>query len=388
MSRREQQPNNRGLKPESLAAQALGWVDPETRSIIPPIHPGVTTERNPDLTYGRGTGYMRGTPESCIQAEALLARLEGGESALLYASGMAAIAAVFRTLEPGDHVVALRDLFRGTLKWMQFNLIPWGVKVDFVANQDIEELEQALRPGKTKLVYLETPSNPTFEVIDLVAAITAAHDAGATVVVDNTVPTPVLTRPIELGADLVVHSATKYLNGHSDVLAGAVVFGVDSEPLQGPMRERRHLEGAILGPFEAWLLLRGMRTLYLRVRESSKNAMRIAEYLDRSPGVRQVLYPGLPDHPGHEVAKRQMDGLFGGLLAFRLADKESAASFMGRLELAKRATSLGGVESLVEPTLDNHWRLVPVPLDLVRLSVGIEAPDDLIADLDQALDGL
>jgi len=379
---------NRELSPETLAAQALGWVDPDTRAVVPPIHPSVTTERNPDLTYSRGTGYMRGTPESCLQAEALLAKLEGGENALMYASGMAAIAAVLRALEPGDHLVALRDLFRGSLKWIQLNLIPWGVDVDFVANDDIDDLARAMRPGKTKMVYLETPSNPTFEIVDLAAAIKVAHDAGALVVVDNTVPTPVLTRPIELGADLVVHSATKYLNGHSDVLAGAVVFGAETKSLHERILELRHLEGAILGPFEAWLLLRGMRTLYLRVQQAAASAQQIAEYLDQHPKVTRSLYPGLRGHPGHEIAKRQMNGGFGGLLSFRLADQESAITLQGRLELIKRATSLGGVESLIEPTKDNEWRFVPVPLDLVRLSVGIEDPDDLIADLAQALEAL
>ncbi len=379
---------NQDPSPETLAAQALGWVDPDTRAVIPPIHPGVTTERNRDLSYARGTGYMRGTPENCIQAEALLAKLEGGENALLYGSGMAAIAAVLRTLEPGDHLVALKDLFRGSLKWIQLNLIPWGVEVDFVANDDIGELLQAIRPGRTKIVYLETPSNPTFKIVDLSAAIKVTRDAGALAVVDNTVPTPVLTRPIEFDADLVVHSATKYLNGHSDVLAGAVVFGAGTKPLFEKVLDLRHLEGAILGPFEAWLLLRGMRTLYLRVRHASASALHIAEYLDQHPKVVQCLYPGLPDHPGHEIAKRQMSGGYGGLLSFRLADQENANLLQSRLELIKRATSLGGVESLIEPTKNNEWRLVPVPLDLVRLSVGIEDTGDLIADLGQALDGL
>lgn len=384
----KKQTRNKEPSPETLAAQALGWIDPDTRAIVPPIHPGVTTERNRDLSYSRGTGYMRGTPENCLQAEALLAKLEGGENALLYGSGMAAIAATLRTLEPGDHLVALRDLFRGSLKWIQLNLIPWGVEVDFVANDDINDLSGALRPGRTKMVYLETPSNPTFEIVDLAAAIKVSHDAGALVIVDNTVPTPVLTRPVELGADLVVHSATKYLNGHSDVLAGAVVFGAGTKPLYDKILELRHLEGAILGPFEAWLLLRGMRTLYLRVRQAAASAQRIAEYLDHHPKVTQCLYPGLPRHPGHEIARRQMSGGFGGLLSFRLADQESAVLLQSRLELIKRATSLGGVESLIEPNKNNEWRFVPVPLDLVRLSVGIEDPDDLIADLGQALDGL
>lgn len=376
---------NSELSPKTLAAQALGWIDPETRALVPPIHAAVTTERNRDLEYSHGTGYRRGTPENCVQAEALLSKLEGGEAALLYSSGMAAISAVLRTLKPGDHMVALKDLFRGSLKWIQLNLIPWGVEVDFVSNSNIDELAQAMHPGKTKLVYLETPSNPTFEIVDLVSAIEVAHKSGAIVVVDNTVPTPVQTRPIELGADLVVHSATKYLNGHSDVLAGAAVFSSGNDLLLERMVELRHLEGAILGPFEAWLLLRGMRTLYLRVKQSAFSAQQIAEYLDKHPKVKRVLYPGLPNHPGHEIAERQMKGGFGGLLSFRLASEKNAIKLQSHLELIKRATSLGGVESLIEPNKNNDWRFVPVPFDLVRLSVGIEDPDDLIADLDQAL---
>ena len=379
---------NRKPNPETLAAQALGWIDPETRAVVPPIHTAVTYERDRELGYSRGISYMRATPEGCRQAEALLAELEGGEKALLYSSGMAATAAALRTLEPGDHLVALRELYRGSLIWIQRYLIPWGIEVDFVANDDTEELARALRPGKTKMVFLEAASNPTWVVTDLAAATQAAHDAGAKVIVDNTVPTPVLTRPIELGADLVVHSATKYLNGHSDVLAGAVVFAAGTDKLCERILDQRHWEGAVLGPFEAWLLLRGMRTLYLRVQRATESAQRIAEYLERHPKVKQSLYPGLPSHPGHEIAKRQMNGGFGAILSLRLADQESAVAFQGRLELFKRATSLGGVESLNEYSDSNEGRIVPVPLDLVRLSVGIEDADDLIADLDQALEGL
>ena len=379
---------NRNPRPATLAAQALGWIDGETRGVVPPIYPAVTYERDRELGYSRGISYMRATPEGCRQAEALLAELEGGEKTLLYSSGMAATAAALRTLKPGDHLVALKELYRGSLIWIQRYLIPWGIEVDFVANDDTEELARALRPGKTKLVFLEAASNPTWVVTDLAAAAKAAHDAGALVIVDNTVPTPVLSRPIELGADLVVHSATKYLNGHSDVLAGAVVFAAGTEELYDRILDQRHWEGAVLGPFEAWLLLRGMRTLFLRVDRATQSAQRIAEYLNRHPKVKETLYPGLPGHPGHEVAKRQMNGGFGAILSIRLADEAAAVVFQGRLELFKRATSLGGVESLNEYSNSNEGRIVPVPLDLVRLSVGIEDPDDLIADLDQALEGM
>ena len=379
---------NRKPLPATLAAQALGWIDGETRGVVPPIYPAVTYERDRELGYSRGISYMRATPEGCRQAEALLAELEGGERTLLYSSGMAATAAALQTLKPGDHLVALKELYRGSLIWIQRYLIPWGIEVNFVANGDTEEFARALRPGKTKLVFLEAASNPTWVVTDLAAAAKAAHDAGALVIVDNTVPTPVLSRPIELGADLVVHSATKYLNGHSDVLAGAVVFAAGTDEFYDRVLDRRHWEGAVLGPFEAWLLLRGMRTLFLRVERGTRTAQRIAEYASRHPKVKETLYPGLPGHPGHEVAKRQMNGGFGAILSIRLADEATAVAFQGRLELFKRATSLGGVESLNEYSNNNEGRLVPVPLDLVRLSVGIEDADDLIADLDQALEGL
>ena len=343
---------NRKPRPETQAAQALGWIDPDTRAVVPPIHPAVTYERDREPGYSRGITYMRATPESCRQAEALLTELEGGEHTLLYPSGMAAIAAVLRTLKPGDHLVALQELYRGSLLFIQRYLIPWGIEVDFVANDDTDALARAVRPGETKMVYLEGAANPTWVISDLAAAAKIAHDAGALVIVDNTVPTPVLTRPIELGVDLVVHSATKYLNGHSDVLAGAVVFAAGNDTLYERILDQRHWDGAILGPFEAWLLLRGMRTLYLRVQRATASAQRIAAYLERHPKVKQVLYPGLPSHPGHDIAKRQMSGGFGGILSVRLADQESAVAFQGRLELFKRATSLGGVESLNE--YDGH----------------------------------
>ena len=380
--------SNRSPAPETLAAQALGWIDPATGGVTPPVYPAVTYERDRELGYSRGISYMRATPEGCRQAEALLAELEGGSRSLLYASGLTAISAVLRTLEPGDHLVVQNQIYRGSLLWIQRYLMPWGVEVDFVANGDVEAVAAALRPGKTRMVYLETPSNPTWVVTDLAAAAQVARDAGALVVVDNTVPTPVLTRPIDLGAHVVVHSATKYLNGHSDVLAGAAVLAEGQDALQERMLDQRHWEGALLGPFEAWLLLRGMRTLYLRVRQASASALRVAEHLSRHPKVKECLYPGLASHPGHDVARRQMTGGFGGMLSVRLADADSAVAFQGRLEVFKRATSLGGVESLNEYSDNNEGRPVPVPLDLVRLSVGIESLDDLISDLDQALEGI
>jgi cystathionine gamma-synthase len=240
-----------------------------------------------------------------------------------------------------------------------------------------------MRPGKTRLVWIETPANPTWLVTDIAAAATIAHQAGAKLAVDNTAASPVLTRPIEHGADIVMHSATKYLNGHSDVLAGALVTSRDDE-FWKRVKAVRTMGGAVLGPFEAWLLLRGMRTLYLRVRQQSQSALTIARHFKDHPKLLRVCYPGLPDDPGHAVAKRQMQGGYGGMLSLRFKGGAAAAlAFVARLELFVRATSLGGVESLIEHRGTVEGPDSPTPQDLLRVSVGIEHVDDLIADLEQ-----
>jgi Fe-S cluster biogenesis protein NfuA len=249
-------------------------------------------------------------------------------------------------------------------------------------------VRRTIRPGRTRLLWLETPANPTWDIVDLVAMAEIAHEAGARVAVDNTVATPVLTRPIELGADLVVHSATKYLNGHSDVLAGAVVTA-RRDPFSERIRSWRRNAGCVPGPFEAWLLQRGMRTLFIRVRHASETAMRVARHFEAHPALAAVLYPGLPAHPGHEVAARQMIGGFGGMLSIRLAGGEAAAmAVLATLKVFKRAMSLGGVESLVEHRRSTEGASSPVPEDLLRLSVGLESPEDLINDLETALDAV
>jgi cystathionine gamma-synthase len=247
-------------------------------------------------------------------------------------------------------------------------------------------VEAAIRPGSTRLLWIETPANPTWEITDLRAVCDLAHAAGARVGVDNTVATPVLTRPMEFGADLVVHSATKYLNGHSDVLAGAVL-SARNDPFFQRIRSWRRSAGAVPGPFEAWLLLRGMRTLFLRVRRASETALMIARYFERHPDVRAVLYPGLPSHLGHAIAARQMNGGFGGMLSIRLAGgAEHARAVLAAVKVFKRATSLGGVESLIEHRSSMEGPSSPIPDDMLRLSVGIEAPTDLITDLETALE--
>jgi cystathionine gamma-synthase len=281
-----------------------------------------------------------------------------------------------------------RVLYWGVRKWLAEFALTWGLDVEFVDTTDLRALEAAVRPGRTRLLWVETPANPTWEVTDLAAVCRIAHAAGARVAVDNTVPTPVLTRPMELGADLVVHSASKYLNGHSDVLAGAVLT-VRPDPMWERIRSWRRNAGAVPGPFEAWLLLRGMRTLFLRVRRSSASALTIAHHLDGHPALTAVLYPGLPWHPGHEIAARQMSGGFGGMLSINVrGGREQAMAVLAAVRVFKRATSLGGVESLIEHRRSSEGPSSPVPDDLLRLSVGIEDPEDLIADLEAALEGV
>jgi cystathionine gamma-synthase len=376
------------LRPATLAAQALGWVDERTRAVSPSLHPATTYERDPDNRYSSGRIYTRAENPTYDQPEALLTALEGGAGSLLFSSGSAAAAAVFQALTPGDHVIAPRVMYYGVRKWLTTQAAPWGLEVELVPNGDLAALHRALRPGRTRLVWVETPANPTWDVTDIAAAAELAHAAGARLAVDSTAATPVLTRPLELGSDLVMHSATKYLNGHTDVLAGALVTARRDEFWER-LVSIRHDGGAMLGPFEAWLLLRGMRTLFLRVAASCRSAQLVAERFQRHPQVARVLYPGLPDHPGHAVAARQMRGGFGGMLSLRIAGgMEAAVGVAARVRVWKRATSLGGVESLIEHRSSVEGPDTPVPPDLLRLSVGIEDPVDLVADLEQALEGL
>ena len=372
------------VKRSTLAAQALGGSDPSTGAIVPPLVASAPYERAPDGTYPGGHTYTRDQNPTYDRCEALLSRLEDGREALLFSSGMAAAATVFETLAPGDHVVAPAEMYWTVRRWMQTRAASGRFALDLVPNGDLDALRRALRPGATRIVWVETPSNPTCAVTDIAATAEIAHAAGARVVADGTVATPVLCRPLRLGADLVMHSATKQLNGHSDVLAGALVTARD-DGVWEQIRHERANRGAVLGPFEAWLLLRGMRTLFLRVSRSAENAQQVAEALARHPGVTAALYPGLPDHPGHEIARRQMQGGYGPIVSFRLGDEARAKQVVGALRLFRNATSLGGVESLVEHRAPVEGAGTPVPPDLVRLSIGIEDAGDLIADLEQAL---
>jgi len=375
------------LHPATMAAQALGWIDESTKALIPPVHPATTFIRDPDNQYRTGYSYGRSTNPTFVQPEALLTKLEGGAASFTFASGMAAATAVFLALRPGDHVVAPQVMYWGLRNWLKSSAAERRLVIDFVDASVTDELAAAVQPGRTKLVWIESPANPTWAITDIAAAAEIAHGAGARLAIDSTVATPVLSRPIELGADIVMHSATKYLNGHSDVVAGALVAARQDE-LWERISDIRTGNGAILGSFEAWLLLRGMRTLHLRVERCCRTAQAIAEHFVGHRRIVAVLYPGLLNHPGHAVAARQMHGGFGGMLSIRVAGGESAAiAVAARVTVWKRATSLGGVESLIEHRASIEGPGSPAPPDLLRLSVGIEDAADLIGDLEQALAG-
>lgn len=379
--------SNHPPKPATLAVQGLGWTDAQTGAVVLPIQPATTYIRDPDNQYRRGRGYARADNPGYDQPQALLTALEGGAASLLLSSGMAAATTVFRALPAGAHVIAPKVMYWSLRKWIAGYAADGHIAADFVDMSSLDALRAAVQPGRTKLVWAETPANPLWSITDLAGAAEIAQKAGALLAVDSTAASPVLTRPIEYGADIVMHSATKYLNGHSDVIAGTLTGARDDEFWQ-KLVVGRSGGGAILGNMETYLLMRGMRTLFLRVERACATAQRVAEVMVDHPRIDAVLYPGLRSHPGHDVAARQMSGGFGGMLSFRVKGGEEAAiATAARVEVWKRATSLGGVESLVEHRASVEGPGTPVPSDLLRLSVGIEEPQDLIDDLDQALSG-
>jgi cystathionine gamma-synthase len=349
------------------------------------VHIATTFARDTDNQYRRGYCYGRADNATVRQVEGVLAGLEQGAASLLLASGMAAATTAFLALQRPAHVVAPTVMYWGLRQWLTEEAPGHGLDVTFVDAGDTDALGRAIQPGRTRLVWVETPSNPTWAITDIAEAARRAHAAGALLAIDSTVPTPVLTRPLALGADVVAHSATKYLNGHSDVVAGALVFAAQNGTYDRAARLRGML-GAIIGPFEAALLLRGLRTLHVRVRHQSASALAIARHFADHAAVAGVLYPGLPSHPGHAIAARQMQGGFGGMLSMRIkGGAEAAIAVAARLEVWQRATSLGGVESLVEHRASIEGPGSPCPSDLLRFSVGLESVDDLIADVEQAL---
>ena len=375
------------MHPATIAAQALGWTDATTGALVLPLHTATTFERDPDNEYRRGRNYARADNAGYDQPEAVLTALEGGAASIILASGMAAATNLFRALPLGAHVVGPRIMYHSLRRWIAGYAAEGHIAADFVDMSSLDALRAAVIPGRTRLVWAETPANPLWSVTDIAGAAEIAHAAGALLAVDSTAASPVLTRPLALGADIVMHSATKYLNGHSDVIAGSLTTARKDEFWQRLVAGRSS-GGAILGALETYLLLRGMRTLHLRVERACRSAQRVAGAMAAHSGILDVLYPGLPSHPGHAVAARQMTGGFGGMMSLRVKGGEAAAiGVAARVRLWKRATSLGGVESLLEHRASIEGAGSPVPPDLLRLSVGIEAADDLIADLDQALAG-
>ncbi len=374
------------ISPETLAARGALEADGSVHPVVPPLLAGTTYLRDQHYQLPAEQGsYIRLNNPGQQPAEQLLAKLEHGTAAALFASGTAAASAIVLALKPGDRIVVPRVMYSGLRDWLITFCERWGLTLAFYDGESIASLSEAVAQAPTQMVWLETPSNPMWDLTDIRAAAQVGKDAGAWVVVDSTVATPVLTQPLSLGADLVFHSATKYLNGHSDVIAGAVVTARDHELWQAVVQNRIQV-GAVLGAFESWLLLRGMRTLFLRVRQACESALAIALFLEQHDKVSQVLYPGLPSHAGHQLAKQQMKNGYSGMLSVRIeGGAQAALQVAGACKVFLRATSLGGVESLIEHRRSIEGEDSPVPGDLLRLSIGIESVDDLKADLAQAL---
>jgi cystathionine gamma-synthase len=369
----------------TLAVQAPGSRELATNAIIQPIHMSATFLRDADNRYPAGYVYGRTDNASVQQAEDLIAALEGADEALLFSSGMAAATSVFLALERPTHIVASRVMYWGFRSWLR-QIGRYGHRVTFVETSDLDAVRAAVVSGETGLFWIETPSNPLWTISDIAAIADIAHGAGAVLCVDSTVATPVFTRPLSLGADIVMHSATKYLNGHSDVVAGCLAADGDG-PLWTRIRKLRGQLGNTSSAFDAWLLTRGMRTLDIRVRSQAKAASTLAERLVGHPAVAQVLYPGLKQHAGHDTALKQMKNGFGGMFSLRLKNGERAAiAAAAAVTLWKRATSFGGVESLIEHRASIEGDGSPCPPDLLRLSVGLEDADELYRDLTRALD--
>lgn len=370
----------------TLLAQADHFIERETGAVVPPIQPSTTFARDEHYGLRDGYSYGRNASPTADLAEAIVAKLEGATDALVFASGMSAFTALIETLPQGARVVAPRIMYYGGQDWLMRMSRQRGLEVGFFDAAAPGALGEAIAEAPTALVWIETPVNPTWDVIDIAEAAGLAHRAGAFIGVDSTVAPPVTTRPLELGADLVFHSATKYLNGHSDVTAGVLAVRETSDTWTQVEALRTSL-GTVLAPFEAWLLVRGMRTLDVRYERLSANAMRIAEHFEGHRSLEAVLYPGLASHPGHDIARRQMTRGFGGMLSLMVrGDGEAALRVARAVQLFVPATSLGGVESLIEHRATVEGPNSVVPKTLLRLSVGIEDAGELIADLEQALE--
>jgi cystathionine gamma-synthase len=375
---------------ETRAIHAGYEPDPTTGAVIPPIYATSTFKQDGVGGLRGGYEYSRSGNPTRTALEGNLAALEDGERAFAFASGLAAEHTVVRALcRPGDHVVIPDDAYGGTFRLFDKVERGWGLEHSPAPVSDVDAVRAAIRPGQTRLVWVETPTNPLLNIGDIEALAAVAHDAGALLVVDNTFASPYLQQPLTLGADVVVHSTTKYCGGHSDVVGGALV--VRDLELAEQVGFHQNAIGAVAGPFDAWLTLRGLKTLAVRMDRHCDNAEKVVEFLTSHPAVSQVVYPGLPGHPGHAVAARQMKR-FGGIVSFRVTGGEQhALGVCDRTEVFTLAESLGGIESLIEhPGRMTHASVagtdLEVPADLIRLSVGIETAEDLVADLDRALD--
>jgi cystathionine gamma-synthase len=378
-----------GMHFETLAIHAGQEPDPLTGAVVPPIYQTSTYKQDGVGGLRGGYEYSRSANPTRTALEECLAAIEGGRRGLAFASGLAAEDTLLRAIcRPGDHAVIPGDAYGGSYRLFAKVQDAWGLAHTPAKGHDADAVRAAIRPGETKVVWVETPTNPLLAIADIAALAEVAHDAGALLVVDNTFASPYLQQPLALGADVVVHSTTKYMGGHSDVIGGALVLADDE--LAETVAYHQNAMGAVAGPFDSWLVLRGIKTLGVRMDRHCANASRVAELLTSHPKVTEVFYPGLPEHPGHEIAAKQMKA-FGGMVSFRVAGgEEEAVALCDRTEVFILGESLGGVESLIEhPGRMTHASVAGSPLevpgDLVRLSVGIEAVEDLVEDLTRAL---
>jgi cystathionine gamma-synthase len=371
------------MRIETRAVHAGRATDPATGAITPPIHLSTTFERGADGEYARGFSYSREGNPARKSLEQCLAALEGGKEALAFSSGLAVLTALIQGLEPGDHIIAPDDVYYALRRVAQDLFGKWPLEITYVNMADAGTVRAAMRP-ETRLIWIETPSNPLLTITDLAAIGEMARRSKAVTVCDSTFATPVLQRPFDFNIDMVMHSATKYLSGHSDVVGGALITRFDNYLFERA-RNAQQYGGAVPSPFDCWLTMRGVDTLPYRVRAQSDHAQRIAEYLEKHPAVEAVHYPGLPSHAGHELATRQMSA-FGGMLSFQVRGcREEAMGVAARVRLFTRATSLGGTHSLIEHRASIEGPKTKTPQNLLRVSIGLEHPDDLIADLEQAL---
>lgn len=370
----------------TLLAQAGHYIDDATGAVIPPIQSSTTFARDRDYELLGDYSYSRYQNPTYDQVELIATLLDNGAEAQVFSSGMAAISAVFETVRAGQHIVAPAIMYHGAQDWLRRIAETRNIGLTLFDVRTPNGLRKAVKPGRTALVWIETPVNPTWDIIDISDAAKAAHEGGAILGVDSTVSTPITTKALDLGADIVFHSATKYLNGHSDVTAGILVSKEIDERWEEIKYIRKHV-GGVLGAFESWLLLRGMRTLAIRFERASCNAMKIAQHFENHPKIGAVLYPGLASHPGHDIAQRQMTNGYGGMISLCLVGgAQEAKEIATRLKLFIPATSLGGVESLVEHRATVEGPMSKVPPNLLRFSVGIEDVQDLILDIEQALE--